>query len=177
MRTQLTGAAIAALLIAAPAAAQGRSAFSTKAPVVAPSVTFDAARVERARQLLDSAERRWFDYDLKGARKDFARATEILKEQHIYAGPALVSLAHVTYASQTPDAAARVLLDAASEAARFGDLELQVTALYDASLLYTEARDYRQAKALFVEAKRLLASAHLPQDVKAHLERRMLLGE
>jgi hypothetical protein len=177
MRTQLTGAALAALLIAAPAAAQGRSGLAVRVPVAVASITFDSARVERARTLLSRAESRWYAYDLKGARRDYARAAEILQEQQIYAGPALVSQAHVTYASEGPVEAAQVLVAAAAEAARYGDLELQVAALFDASLLYAEARDVGQAKALLADARRLLASSYLPASVKEAIERRIAMGE
>lgn len=177
MRTQLSVAALAALLVAAPAAAQSRSGLAVRSPVAVAAITFDSARVERARTLLSRAEARWNAYDLKGARRDYAQAASILQEQQVYAGPALVSLAHVEYATRSPEAAAKALVAAAAEAARFGDLELQVTSLFEASLLYAEARDYAEARALLADARRLLASAYLPQSVKEAIERRIAMGE
>jgi hypothetical protein len=179
MYTSIRNAAVAALLVAgaaAPAAAQGRAAFATRTPVVA-GIRFDTAKVERARQLLERAQRRWYDYDIKRARRDYAQATDIMLDQNVYAGPALVSLAHATYASGEVEQAARVLVDASVEAARYGDLELQVTALYDASLVYREVGNAKEAKSILVDVRRLLASPYLPAPVKAELERRIATGE
>jgi hypothetical protein len=183
MRTQMQftirSAAVAALLVAgtaAPVAAQGRAAFAARTPVPA-GLRHDTVQVERARELLERAQRRWYAYDIKRARRDFARATDIMLDHDVYAGPALVSLAHATYASGEVEQAARVLVDAAVEAARFGDLELQVTSLHDASLVYLEAGNVKEAKSILADVRRLLASPYLPAATKAEIERRMALGE
>src|SRR5689334_5637767 len=96
IHSRLLVAAGAALLVAAPAV-HAQSAFNGRVREVA-SARLDSVQVERARQLLDRAQQRWYDYDLKGARRDFAHASEIMIQQNVYAGPTLVSLAHATYA-------------------------------------------------------------------------------
>ena len=167
-------AAAAALLAAAPAA-RAQSAFSTRAP--AASIRFDTSKVERARELLARAEQRWIDYDIDGSRRDYARATAIMMDQNVYAGPALVALAQTTYAAGAPEQAALVLIDAAQEAARFGDQELQINALLDASLVYFELRNVTEGNALRADVGRLLASTKLPASVKSELEYRVAMKE
>jgi len=180
--TTLRTAAVAALLVAgaaAPAAAQRASrgaAFAARTPAAAGS-SYDTVQVARARRLLDRAQQRWFAYDIRRARRDYAQATDIMLDHDVYAGPALVSLAHATYASGDVAQAARVLVDAAVEAARYGDLELQVTSLYDASLVYREVGDTKEAKSILVDVNRLLASAYLPASTKAEIERRIAMRE
>ena len=179
MHIRIPAAAVAALLVAgaaAPAAAQGRSAFSSHVPATA-GVRFDATRVDEARALLERAEQRWNAFDIEGSRRDYARATDIMLDQNVYAGPALVALAHATYALGDAEQAARVLVDAANEAARYGDVELQVTSLYDASLVYREVGDAKEAKSILADVHRLLGSASLPAQVKESLQRRIDLGE
>jgi hypothetical protein len=172
MRNQIIVAAVAALVVAAPASAQGSAAFAARS-FAAPTVTFDAARTERARQLLARAEQRWEAFDFKGARRDFAEAAGIMQSQRVYAGPTLLSLAQATYVTDTPESAARVLLDAATEADFFGDVQLQITALIDASQLFAEARDQAQAKAIAADAQRRLKASSLAPQVKQELERRI----
>lgn len=174
MRTRITIAAIAAVVIAAPAAAsaQATAAFAGRT-YAAPTVTFDAARVERARQLLARAEQRWDAFDFKGARRDYAEAAGIMQSQRVYAGPTLLSLAYATYVTDSPASAARVLLDAATEAGFFGDAELQLSSLIDASQLFAEAGDIGQAKALRADAQRRLKASSLAPHVKQELERRI----
>lgn len=175
MRTGATIAALAALVLAAPAAAQ--SPVSSTAAVGLPAITFDTARVERARKLLARGERKWEHYDLKGARRAYQDATQIMLEERIYAGPALLSLAYITYADGRPAEAGRVLVEASAEASRFGDLELQATALYEASIAYGEAGDRRAARALRTDAQRLLGSAYLPVATRNKLAMRIAMGD
>ena len=177
MRMHITVAALAALAIATPAAAQGRVAHSVGTPVMAPAITFDTVQVERARRLLDRAERRWEAYDLKGARRAYREAAQLMQEQQVYAGPALVSLAYVTYAAGLASEAGESLVDAAAEAARYGDLELEATSLYEASIAFAEAGDMKRARALRADVARLLGSPLLPDAVKVKLQTRIALGE
>jgi hypothetical protein len=164
MRTRVIIAALAAFAFASPAAAQEQ-------------VSIDTVRVERARKLLDRAERRWESYDLKGARSAFAQATWILQEQQVYAGPALLSLAYVTYADGRPADAAKVLVEASNEAARFGDVELQAQSLYEASFAAAEAGDRKAARALRAEAQRVMGSGYLPVASKSKLAVRFALAD
>ena len=178
-KSTIRSAAVAALLVAgaaAPAAAQAPAAFAAHAPAAA-GISYDTAKVERARQLLERAQRRWYAYDIKRARRDYAQATDIMLDHDVYAGPALVSLAHATYASGDVEQAARVLVDAAVEAARYGDLELQVTSLYDASLVYRELGNTKEARSIIGDVHRLLASPYLPSSTKAEVERRIAMRE
>lgn len=184
MRTRIFGAALAALVVASPAAAQDRAFSGAVRSSVPASVSaasdvnaiFDATRVDRARKLLARGERRWESYDLKGAERAFAEAALIMQEQQVYAGPALVSLAYVTYASGRPADAGRIMVDAAAEAAQFGDLELQAQSLYDASIAFAEAGDLKLARSLQAQATRVLASPMLPDAVKVRLLTRMATG-
>lgn len=169
MRTRITIAALAALVMAAPAAAQSSAA--------APAVKFDTVQVDRARKLLSRGERRWEEYDLKGARNAYAAATHIMLEQQVYAGPALLSLAYVNYAEGRVAEAGRVLVEASAEAARFGDVELQATSLYEASIAYAEAGDRKVARALRADAQRLLGSSNMSVASKQKLAVRMALGD
>ena len=167
-------AAAAALLAVAPAA-RAQSSHSTRSP--AASIRFDTSKVERARELLARAEQRWIEYDIDGSRRDYAQATAIMMDQNVYAGPALVALAQTTYAAGAPEQAALVLIDAAQEAARFGDHELQINALLDASLVYVELRNVTEANALRADVGRLLTSTKLPASVKSGLEYRVAMRE
>lgn len=169
MRTRITIAALAALVLAAPAAAQST--------IPVPAVKFDTVQVDRARKLLARGERRWDEYDLKGARRAYGEATAIMLEQQVYAGPALLSLAYVNYAEGRVAEAGKVLVEASAEAARFGDLELQATSLYEASIAFAEAGDRKTARTLRADAQRLLGSAYLPVATKQKLAVRMALGD
>jgi hypothetical protein len=169
MRTRITIAALAALVMAAPAAAQSTASVA--------AAKFDTMQVDRARKLLARGERRWEAYDLKGARSAYAAATHIMLEQQVYAGPALLSLAYVNYAEGRVAEAGKVLVEASAEAARFGDVELQATSLYEASIAYAEAGDRKAARALRAEAQRLLGSSRMSVATREKLAVRMALGD
>ena len=173
-RIQIAIAAIATIVAAAPAAAQRAHAGSVVTYPAARTVSSDSAAFARASQLAERAGRRWHAYDLSGARRDFQAAVDILRARDLYAGPTLVSLANVTYASETQAKAAKVLVDAAAEAATFGDIALQVTSLFEASVLYREAGDHGQAIRLLASTQKLLQSPYLPAEVKASIERRIV---
>lgn len=167
-------AAVLATTVAAPIHAQ--SAFPRRVPVAA-AVTFDTVKVSQARALLARAEQYWNLYEIELARRDFAQATDIMRDQNVYAAPALVLLAQATYASGAAEQAALELIGASQEAARFGDQELQITSLYEASLVYAELGNMKEAKSILADVKRLLAQSHLPSSVKAQLEYRIEMGE
>ena len=178
-RIQLAVAAIAvvaSVAAAAPASAQGArvgaqptyASAANRADVASDSVAF-----AQAQSLAERADQRWHAYDLVGARRDLQRAVEILRGRQLYAGPTLVSLAEVTYTTDTPVKAERVLLDAADDAAAFGDIAVQVQSLFEASLLYRDAGDEGQSAKLLDSARKLLQSPYLPQDTKEKIARRI----
>ena len=178
-RIQLVVAAIAVVASvagAAPASAQGArvggqptyASAAHRADVASDSIAF-----AQAQSLAERADQRWHAYDLAGARRDLQRAVEILRGRELYAGPTLVSLAEVTYTTDTPAKAARVLVDAAEDAAAFGDIGVQVQSLFEASVLYNEAGDQGQSARLLESARKLLQSPYLPQETKASIERRI----
>ena len=168
-------AAAIAVVAAAPAVASAQHASAARVTyVAAPSVARDSMAFAKAQNLSERADARWHVYDLAGARRDFQMAIDILRTRDLYAGPTLVSLANVTYALETPVKAAKVLVDAAEEAAAFGDLAVQAEALFEASLLYKEAGDEGQAARLLESTQKLLQSPYLPQDVKAGIQRRIV---
>lgn len=173
-RIQIAVAVAAIAVVAAPASAQRARAGSYVTYAVVPNAARDSVAFARARQLSERADRRWHSYDLSGARRDFQAAVEILRARQLYAGPTLVSLANVTYTVDEPAKAARVLVDAAEEAAAFGDVALQVQSTFEASVLYKEAGDMGQAIQLLEATRKLLTSRYLPQDVKASIERRII---
>lgn len=178
-RIQLAAAAVAiaaSAAVAAPATAQG--VHEAMRPTYAATAHFsdaqrDSLAVARARELSERADRRWHAYDLAGARRDFQLAAELLRARNLYAGPTLVSLANVTYATDTPAKAARVLLDAAEEAATYGDIAVQANSLFEASVLFQQAGDEGQSTRALESACKLLQSPYLPQDVKSAIERRI----
>ena len=167
-------AAAAVVAAAAPASAQRAHAGSHATYAAMPNVSRDSAAFARAQQLSERGDRRWHAYDLAGARRDFQTAVELLRSRELYAGPTLVSLANVTYATESPAKAAKVLVDAAEEAAAFGDIAVQVSATFEASLLYKDAGDIGQAARLLESTRKLLQSQYLPQDVKEKIERRIV---
>ena len=167
-------AAVAVAASASPAAAQRIAASPTYAS--APSAKRDSAAA-KAQELSARADQRWHTYDLAGAKRDFQSAVEILRARQLYAGPTLVSLAHVTFATESPVRAAKVLVEAAEEAASYGDLALQASALFEASLLFEQAGDHGQAQRLLESTRRLLNSPYLPVEVKSSIERRIVAGE
>ena len=170
-------AVVAVAAVAMPAAAQSGRAAGSATYASAPSVKRDSIALARAQQAAARADRRWNAYDLAGARRDYAQAVELLRSRQLYAGPTLVSLAHVTYATESPLKAARVLVDAAEEAAAFGDLALQAQSLFEASVLYSEGGDPGQAGRLVEQTRKLLTSPYLPAEVKERIERRMITAE
>jgi hypothetical protein len=167
-------AAVAIVGVALPAAAQSGQVSRSATYAAAPSVKRDSVAFARAQQVSERADRRWHSYDLAGARRDYTQAVEILRSRQLYAGPTLVSLAHVTYVTESPLRAARVLIDAAEEAAAFGDLALQAQSLFEASLLYEQGGDEGQARRLLEQTRRLLQSPYLPAEVKERIARRMI---
>lgn len=180
MRRPQISAVIAAIAIAGvalPAAAQSGRVSASATYASAPSVRRDSVAFARAQQVAERADQRWHAYDLAGAKRDYMQAVEILRARQLYAGPTLVSLANVTFASESPLRAARVLVDAAEEAAAFGDLALQAQALFEASLLYEQGGDEGQAHRLLAQTRRLLQSPYLPADVKQKIERRIVEEE
>ena len=174
-RIQIAVAVAAAIaVVATPAAAQRAQARSYVTYAAAPNAARDSMAFARAQQLSERADKRWHAYDLSGARRDFQAAVEILRARQLYAGPTLVSLANVTYSVEDPARAARVLADAAEEAAAFGDIVVQVQSMFEASVLYKEAGEMGQASRLLDATRKLLRSQYLPQDVKAGIERRII---
>ena len=176
-RIQIVAAVAAAAIavVATPASAQrARAGSYVTYAAAAPSAERDSVAFARAQQLAQRADKRWHAYDLSGARRDFQSAVEVLRARQLYAGPTLVSLANVTYTVDEPAKAARVLVDAAEEAAAFGDIVVQVQSLFEASVLYKEAGDHGQAMRLLDATRKLLQSAYLPKDVKAGIERRII---
>ena len=175
-RIQIVAAVAAAAIavVATPASAQRARAGSYVTYAAAPSAERDSAAAARAQELSQRADKRWHAYDLSGARRDFQSAVEVLRARQLYAGPTLVSLANVTYTVDEPAKAARVLVDAAEEAAAFGDIAVQAQSLFEASVLYKEAGDHGQSMRLLDATRKLLQSAYLPQDVKAGIERRII---
>jgi hypothetical protein len=171
-RIPMTVLAIAVAVVPAVASAQRAPAFAatTRAAVRA---AVDTAAASKAQAIIQRADARWHAYDLAGARRDYALAVEILKAGRVYAGPALEALAHVTYTVDSPERTAKVLIEAANEAASFGDLPLQVTSLFEASLLSYEAGEKMQGDALLARVERLLSSPYIPAQVKADIQRRM----
>ena len=171
-----TAVAIAAIaVVATPASAQrARAGSYVTYAAAAPSATRDSVAAARAQQLSERADKRWHSYDLSGARRDLQSAVEILRARQLYAGPTLVSLANVTYTVGDLDGAAKVLVEAAAEAAAFGDIVVQVQSTFEASLLFTQAGDRGQASRLLDATRRLLQSPYLPQDVKERIERRII---
>ena len=171
-----TAVAIAAIaVVATPASAQrARAGSYVTYPAAAPSVSRDSAATARAQQLAERGDKRWHAYDLAGARRDFQSAVEVLRARNLYAGPTLVSLANVTYTVGEPAKAARFLVEAAEEAAAYGDIVVQAQSLFEASLLFKDAGDQGQAARLLGAARKLLQSPYLPQDVKAGIERRII---
>lgn len=171
MRTVIARLAAVTAIAAAPAIAHAQVPAFAATPT--PSVAFaDTSSAARAQAMIASAERSWKSYDLGRARRDYGSAIEFMRTHDVYAGPALVSLAHVTYATDSKVRAAKVLVDAGREAAKFGDLALQARSLFEASVLYEDAGDTGAAKALLAEVQRLTASPYLPQDVKEEIARR-----
>ena len=167
-------AAAAIAVVATPAEAQRARAGSYVTYAAAPNAARDSVAFARAQQLSARADKRWRSYDLAGARRDFQAAVETLRARQLYAGPTLVSLANVTYTVDEPAKAARVLVDAAEEAAAFGDIVVQAQSLFEASVLYKEAGDVGQAVRLLDATRKLLKSQYLPQDVKSAIERRII---
>jgi hypothetical protein len=170
-------AVVAVAAVAMPAAAQSGRAAGSATYAAAPSVKRDSIAFARAQQASQRADRRWHSYDLAGARRDYAHAVELLRSRELYAGPTLVSLAHVTYATESALKAARVLVDAAEEAAAFGDLALQAQSLFEASVLYAQAGDGGQAARLVEQTRKLLTSPYLPVEVKESIKRRIVESE
>ena len=177
MRRIKTVAAIAMAaiaVVASPASAQRARAGSHVTYAAAPSAERDSVAFARAQQLAERGDKRWHAYDLGGARRDFQAAVDVLRARQLYAGTALVSLAHVTYTVGDPAKAAKVLVDAAEEAAAFGDVAVQAQSLFEASVLYKDAGDPGQAARLLAATRKVLQSRYLPQDVKAGIERRII---
>lgn len=175
-RIQIAAAVAAAAIavVATPASAQRAHAGSYVPFAAATSAERDSAAVVRAQQLAERGGQRWHAYDLSGARRDFQAAAEILRARQLYAGPTLVSLANVTYTVDAPAKAAKVLVEAAEEAATFGDIAVQAQSLFEASVLFKQAGDEGQAARLLAATRRLLQSPYLPQDVKSGIERRII---
>lgn len=167
-------AAAAIAVVATPASAQRARAGSYVTYAAAPNAARDSMAFARAQQLSERADKRWHSYDLPGARRDLQSAVEVLRARQLYAGPTLVSLANVTFTVDGSTKAARVLVDAAEEAAAFGDIVVQTQSLFEASLLYKEAGDHGQAIRLLDATRKLLQSPYLPKDVKAGIERRII---
>jgi hypothetical protein len=176
-RIQIAAAATIAAIaaVATPAAAQRahEGSYVTYAAATT-SATRDSAAAARAQQLVQRGDQRWHAYDLTGARRDFQSAVDLLRGRKLYAGAALLSLANVTFSVDAPDKAAKVLVEAAEEAAAFGDIVVQVQSSFEASVLYMQAGDEGQAARLLDATRRLLQSPYLPQDVKAGIERRIV---
>jgi hypothetical protein len=176
-RIQIATAAViaATAAVATPAAAQGAHAGSyVTYAAAAPSAARDSVAAARAQQLAERGDQRFHAYDLTGARRDLQSAVEILRARKLYAGEALVRLATVTYTVDGAAKAAKVLVDAAEEAAAFGDIVVQVQSSFEASVLLRQAGDESQASRLLDATRRLLQSQYLPQDVKERIERRII---
>lgn len=174
MRTHIARLAAAVAIVAAPAVAQAQGVPAYKASTIAARVDFaDTTTAARARALLTSAEKSWKTYDLARARRDYASAVELMRAHDVYAGPALVSLAHVTYATDSHARAAKVLVEAGREAAKYGDLALQARSLFEASVLLGQNGDTGAATQLLAEVQRLMTSPYLPTDVKDEITRRI----
>ena len=174
MRTHIARLAAIAAIVAAPAVAQAQGIPAYASSSVAASVDFaDTTTAARARTLLTSAERSWKTYDLARARREYTSAVELMRAHDVYAGPALVSLAHVTYATDSHTRAAKVLVEAAREAAKYGDLALQARSLFEASVLLGQHGEVDHAAELLTEVQRLMTSPYLPDDVKQEITRRI----
>jgi hypothetical protein len=168
-RIPLTALAIAAAVAVAASPAVAQRSFATTARVAARAVPDTV----RAQQLAQRGDERWRAYDLSGARRDLQEAVEIMRARDVYAGPTLEALAHVTFALAEPGRAAKVLVAASEEAARYGDLALQVSALFEASVLYSQQGDVAQAEELLGRVERLLSSRYVPEELKQQIRRRM----
>ena len=167
-RSVLTALAIAAVTVVATPAAAQRS-FASTARISARAVPDTQVAIDLAKR----GDERWRAYDLPGARRDLQQAVEIMRANQVYAGPTLETLAHVTFSLESPTRAAKVLVEAAEEAARYGDVGLQVSALFEASVLYGQQGDAAHARELLGRVERLLSSRYVPQDVKESIRRRM----
>ena len=174
MRTHIARLAAAVAILAAPAVAHAQGVPAFRSSAIAAKVDFaDTTTAARARTLLANAEKSWKTYDLARARRDYASAVELMRAHDVYAGPALVSLAHVTYATDSHTRAAKVLVEAAREAAKYGDLALQARSLFEASVLYGQSDDVGAATQLLAEVQKLMTSPYLPEDVKQEITRRI----
>jgi hypothetical protein len=56
-------------------------------------------------------------------------------------------------------------------------VELQVTSLCDASLVYLEVGNVKEASSILADVRRVLASPYLPSPAKSEVERRIAMRE
>ena len=134
---------IAALAAASSATAQTRAFAST--PVAATRAVDDASKLfEEGR--------------LKDAKKAYERAASDARAQGEYAKDAFAGLANVQFALEDIKGAARAFDELGERAATFGDPETEITAFFNAALLYSEAGDKRSAALRVPKLKTLLQS-------------------
>jgi hypothetical protein len=166
--------ACAAILVAAPAARAQAELQNAPRPIA--TVTIVAKSPEARKKiddLLARAQRRLQTNDVKGARDDYESAAWRLRGLNEYAGGALWSLAQVSFLMDPAPRTARLLLDAAAEAARYGDLALQARSLLEASILFDQAGLPARADETRGKLQTLLTSPYLPADVRTELTQRI----
>lgn len=147
---------LAAGLAAATLFAVGTHADARAAPDPSPAVQ---AEIDRGDALFEQGKH-------TAARKAYATAAEISREEGDLPEMPLRRLANAHYFQKDYRHAARVLDLLAREAASFGDLRAEAEAVVDAAWLYGKVGDRQRVFQRLARVDRLLRSPYLPQDVK-----------
>lgn len=107
------------------------------------------------------------------ARRAYADAAMLMREQRELAAAPLRRLANSYYFERRYVEAAKVLDELAVEAALFGDLPIGARALADAAWLYGKAGRPTAAQDRLLRLELLASSPYMPQPVRSQLARRV----